>query len=91
MFYNALLKKIYLTLILLIPSNIEYLLQVSSNQGNMAFNGVFLEIYYNRNLLYISIPLLYFNYAWIFFIFCFYKYASSCYKWSIFILNEYDH
>jgi len=49
-------KQLRFTLSLLIPSALEQGLRITSNVGNMAFNGILLDIYYKRNFLYISIP-----------------------------------
>jgi len=50
-------KQLCFTLSLLIPSAVEEGLIITSNVGNMAFNGILLDIYYKRNFVYISIPL----------------------------------
>jgi hypothetical protein len=49
-------KQICFTLSLLIPSALEEGLRITSNIGNMGFNGILLDIYHKRNFVYISIP-----------------------------------
>ena len=39
----------------MIPSVVEQLLKITNNSGNMGLNGVFLELYYKRNLFYFSV------------------------------------
>lgn len=38
----------------LMPGNLEYLLESTSKRGNMALNGVYIDIYIKRNFLYSS-------------------------------------
>ena len=45
-------------IICLIPFNIEYLLNKTRDNGNMALNGVYLDIYNKRNLFYFSLPIM---------------------------------
>ena len=40
---------------LAIPSVVEQLLKITNNSGNMGLHGIFLELYYKRNLFYISL------------------------------------
>ena len=44
------------------PFNIENLLTITSNQGNMGLNGLYLGIYIKRNLLYLSFLILLLSY-----------------------------
>ena len=50
-------KQVCFTLSLLIPYQVEEGLRITTAIGNMGFNGIFLDIYYKRNFVYISIPL----------------------------------
>jgi hypothetical protein len=77
------------TLSLLVPYNIENCLQVSQNIGNMALNGIFLDIYNKRNLFYFSLTLLFIEYINNHTIYCILLvllsliiYIISCIKWS---------
>jgi hypothetical protein len=74
---------------LAIPGNIESILNIQNNNGNMAIYGVFLDIYLKRNLLYLSLLLFIFFYFLNYFLFglfiflfslCFYLY--TCNKWK---------
>jgi hypothetical protein len=42
-------------LTLLFPGNIEYIISYFTNNGNMALTGIFLGLYYKRNLFYFTI------------------------------------
>jgi hypothetical protein len=72
----------------LLPNFIEKLLTISNNHGNMALYGVFLDLYYKRNLFYISLLSLfffYFFYIHIGVVFCgitFYSFFQSYMKWK---------
>jgi hypothetical protein len=50
-------------IICLIPGNIDYLLDKTRDHGNMALNGVYLDIYNKRNLFYFSLPILCLTYV----------------------------
>jgi hypothetical protein len=50
-------------IISLIPGNIDYLLDKTRDNGNMALNGVYLDIYNKRNLFYFSLPILCLTYV----------------------------
>ena len=39
----------------MIPGNVEQILNYSINVGNIAMNGIFLDIYIKRNLFYLSL------------------------------------
>ena len=45
-------------IICLIPGNIEYLLDKTRDHGNIALNGLYLDIYNKRNLFYFSLPII---------------------------------
>jgi hypothetical protein len=45
----------FLFILLLIPNNIEFLLQNENNNGNIVLHGIYLDIYYKRNLFYLSL------------------------------------
>ena len=68
----------------LLPNFIEKLLKECNNNGNMALYGVFLELYYKRNLFYISFLSLFFNIRigliFIFITFC--LFLQSYMKWK---------
>lgn len=49
-------------LFFLLPNFIEQLLRISNSAGNMALHGIFLELYYKRNLFYLSLLSLFFFY-----------------------------
>jgi len=76
----------------LIPSNIEKCLKVSQNDGNIAINGVCLDIYNKRNLFYFSLFLLFLSFIYkiiyirIFFmittLLMFYLFYDTCNKWK---------
>ena len=51
-----------LTVSLLIPFNVENILQTCNRIGNMGLYGVFLDIYNKRNILYFSLTLLFIEY-----------------------------
>lgn len=79
MFYNYLL-----------PNFIEQLLHITNNVGNIALNGIFLELYYKRNLFYFSLFVFFLCYILNFYyyiplIFVFLSLnilARSYYKWK---------
>jgi len=82
-------------IILFIPFNVEYALNLASNSGNIGLHGVFLEIYRKRNILYLSFPVLFISYRYnylfygmIFTLFSLYFYIKSCCKWFSIIHNE---
>lgn len=84
MIYN----QAYLVMFFLIPFNVETAIHESSKCGNMALNGVFLDIYYKRNLFYFTVPLLISSYFFKYFLFglalsffSFFLYLQSCNKW----------
>ena len=56
------------------PFYLEYILEMTSNKGNMELYGLYLGLYYKRNLLYLSSFLLFISYLFS------YKYLlfSSC-------------
>ena len=73
---------------MLIPCNIEFLLNATQSSGNMGLNGVYLDLYYKRNLFYFSslaiLPCYFFKCAYIGVLagtlsLCFF--INSCYKW----------
>ena len=87
------MQNIKLVIALLVPFNIEYLLEIYQGNGNMALYGVNLEIYYKRNLLYIAVivfPLFYiFKYTYfglLFLLVSFFLFFRSCYKWKEILL-----
>jgi len=43
---------------LFFPGNVEYLLIKANSYGNMVLHNIFLRVYYTRNILYFSIPIL---------------------------------
>ena len=45
----------FLFILLLIPNNIEFLLQNENNNENIVLHGIYLDIYYKRNLFYLSL------------------------------------
>jgi hypothetical protein len=49
-------------IICLTPGNIGYLLDKTRDHGNMALNGIYLDIYNKRNLFYFSLPVMYLSY-----------------------------
>jgi hypothetical protein len=57
--YNEMIKKF---IICLAPGNIEDLLDKTRDHGNMALNGVYLDIYNKRNLFYFSLPVMCISY-----------------------------
>ena len=71
-----------------IPNFIEKLLYITNNAGNMALHGICLELYYKRNLLYISLLSLFFFYFYylyigiIFVSITFYSFLKSYMKWK---------
>ena len=82
-----------LATILIIPRNVETLLQLTS--GNMGLHGVYLEVYYKRNLLYISLLALlpcylfgYMNYSVAFVLFALFIYFKSCWGWREIIFKQ---
>jgi hypothetical protein len=87
------MQNIKLFIALLIPFNSEHLLEIYQGNGNMALYGVHLEIYYKRNLFYISVitlPLFYlFKYTYfglLFLLLSFFLFLRSCYKWKEILL-----
>lgn len=79
---------VHLAVFFLIPFNAETALYQSSKCGNMGLNGIFLDIYYKRNLFYLSVPLLISSYFLRYFVFgmalsffSFFLYLQSCNKW----------
>ena len=54
----------YMFFILIIPGYLEYLIKNFNNCGNPALPGIFLRLYYNRNLFYFSIILFPFSYIY---------------------------
>jgi hypothetical protein len=50
-------------IICLTPGNIEYLLDETRDHGNMALNGIYLDIYNKRNLFYFSLPVMCISYV----------------------------
>jgi hypothetical protein len=80
--------QLHLALFFIIPFNVETALYESSKGGNMGLNGIFIEIYYKRNLVYLTVPLLIFSYFFKYFIFgltlsafSLLFYLQSCNKW----------
>jgi len=85
------MSKLLFTICMLIPYNVEDYLYKSNCIGNMALNGVWLDIYNKRNLFYFSLIILllshllnYIYYGLFFCIFCLYLYIKCCIKWYIF-------
>ena len=75
-------------IICLIPFNIECCLTRTTRNGNMALNGIYLNIYNKRNLFYISLPLLYLSYIYNYTMYglllsliCFGMFFNACYTW----------
>jgi len=75
------------SLSLFFPGNIEYLLFKANNSGNMAWYGNFLRMYYTRNLVYVSIPILYLSYYYnctyyglTLFLLSFLSFRNACYN-----------
>lgn len=74
---------------LIIPGNLEILYCEANNSGNMGFAGIFLELYYKRNLFYLSfLTYLFFNaYIGLFITtFTLFLFIKSYYRWKKFIL-----
>jgi len=70
-------------LALIIPGNIEEILKITNRQGNMAWNGIFLDLYNKRNLFYLSLLLLFFSYYNLIFVFGFlYLFYNTYNKWK---------
>jgi hypothetical protein len=67
--------------ILLIPGFIEKLYRITNNNGNMALNGICLELYIKRNLFYLSLFVFF-----VCFIFKIYHHILSYFIFSSFIL-----
>ena len=85
---------IILMIFFLIPGNIEKFMKESENNGNIAINGVCLDIYYKRNLFYFSLFLLISSIIYkIIYLISFsifitiitcYIYYNTCNKWKFF-------
>jgi len=72
---------------LFMPFNVEYLLIKTNSCGNMAWHGIYLRIYYTRNLVYLCMSVLYAsyyynctNYGLILFLFSLYLFRDACYQ-----------
>jgi hypothetical protein len=86
------MSKLLFIICMLMPHNVEEYLYNSECIGNFGINGIWLDIYYKRNLFYFSLIILllsyllnYIYYGLFFCIFCFYLYVKSCNKWYIFL------
>ena len=84
-----------LFLLLVLPFNVVFLLHTANNQGNMGLYGVYLEIYRCRNIVYVSLLLLfissfygYVNYALLAFIACLYVFLRVISKWKQILLHN---
>jgi len=71
---------------LIIPGNIELTLEYTNRIGNIAYHGIFLDLYNKRNLFYLSFLLLFFSYYNLIFVFGFlYLFYSTYLKWYIYL------
>lgn len=82
-------------IICLIPGNVEYLLDKTRDHGNMALNGVYLDIYNKRNLFYFSLPIICLGYinnctipGLLFSGLTLGLFSSSVYKWREFLFSR---
>ena len=89
------MQYIKLVILLLIPFNSEKLLTITERNSNIALYGIHLEIYYKRNLLYISSILFaicyllkYAYYGLTFFLLSLLLFLNSCNKWKVVLLNN---
>jgi hypothetical protein len=77
---------------LLFPFNVEYCLMKTNSCGNMVWYGIYLRIYYTRNIVYLCMPILYVsyhynysNYGLMLFFFSIYLFSNSCNKVFIYM------
>ena len=78
-------RLMYLVIYFITPYSVEKALQISNNNGSMAYTGLFLDVYNKRNLHYFSLitfyPCYLYNYrsfGIIFILLTFYLFFISC-------------
>lgn len=94
---NKNIKLIYLVIHFITPYRAEEAIQVSNDYGNMAYYGLFLDIYNKRNLHYFSLitfyPCYLYNYrnfGTIFLFLTFYLFFVSCNKCFTILTSNYN-
>jgi hypothetical protein len=93
---NKQIDILYFVLYFIKPYNVEEALELSNNYSNIAYNGIFLDIYNKRNLHYFSLvtifPSYFYNYTTygaLFSMFTFYLFYISCSRCYYIVSSNY--